>query len=112
MNSWILVVMVAQLVFVAYRWRDRTRPVPFVLGSSAVLGAWAVVLMMPIETHAVVLNMPRGGGAAAARLGALAPVVAAVLAGLLFIGINQLILLGVRAMVNWIWPRARSNNVR
>lgn len=112
MNSYILVVMVAQLVFVAYRWRDRTRPVPFVLGSSAAMGAWALVLFMPIETHAVVLDMPLGGEEAAARLGALVPVVAAVLASLLFIGINQLILLGVRAIVNRIWPRAGSNNVR
>lgn len=112
MNSYILVVMAAQLVFVAYRWRDRTRPVPFVLGSSVALGAWAVVLFMPIGTHAVVLDMPRGGEAAAARLSALVPVAAAVLASLLFIGINQLILLGVRAMVDRIWPRAGSNNVR
>ena len=112
MNSYILIVMVAQLVFVAYRWRDRTRPVPFVLGSSAALGAWAVVLSMPIETHAVVLDMPRGAEGAAARFSALGPVAAAVLASLLFIGINQLILLGVRAIVNRIWPLAGSNNVR
>jgi hypothetical protein len=112
MNSYILLVMVAQLSWVAYRWKNRTRPVPFFLGGLAALGAWAVVLFMPFETHAVVLDMPRGSEGVAASVGAFAPVFAAVVTGLLFIGINQLILLGVRAAVNRIWSRGASNNVR
>lgn len=112
MNSYILFVMVAQLTFVSYRWRDRIRLVPFVLGGSAALGAWALVLLMPIETHAVVLDMPRGSGEVAAGLSAFLPVMAAVVAGLLFFGINQLLLLGVKVLVNRIWPRGAKGNVR
>jgi hypothetical protein len=95
--------MVAQLVWVAYR---------FVIVGSAVLGAWAVVLFIPFETHAVVLDMPRGSGEVAATIGAFAPVTAAVVSGLLLIGINQLILLGVRGAVNRIWSRKDSTNAR
>lgn len=112
MNSYILLVMVAQLAWVAYRWKNRTLPVQFVVVGLAILGAWAVVLFMPFETHAVVLDMPRGSGEVAATVGAFAPVAAGVVTGLLLIGINQIILLGVRAAVNRIWSREDSTNAR
>ena len=105
MNSYILFVAIAQLAFVAYLWRSRTRTVPFVLGGLTALGTWAVVLLMPIETHAVVLDMPRPSGDVAGSVRSSVPTVAAVVGGLLFIGINQLILLGVRALVDRVWPR-------
>lgn len=107
-----LLVMLAQLAWVAYRWKNRTPPVPFVVVGLAVLGAWAVVLFMPFETHAVVLDMPHGSGEVAATVGAFAPMAAAVVTGLLLIGINQLILLGVRAAVNRIWSREGSTDAR
>jgi hypothetical protein len=112
MNIYILLITVAQLAWVAYRWRNRTPPVPFVVVGLAVLGTWAVVLSTPLETHAVVIDMPRGGAELATTVGAFTPVAAAVVTGLLFIGINQLILLGVRAAVNRFWSREGSTNVR
>jgi hypothetical protein len=112
MNSYILLVMVAQLAWAAYRWKNRTPSVPFVVVGLAVLGAWAVVLLTPLETHAVVIDMPRGSREMAATGGAFTPVAAGVVTGLLLIGINQLILLGVRAAVNRIWSREDSTNIR
>lgn len=109
MSSSILIAMVAQLAFVTYRWSKRIRLVPFVLGGLAALSAWAVVLLMPIKTHAVLIDMPRGTAEVASSVGAFVPVVASVVAGLLFIAINQLILFGVRAIVNRTWKRPGGN---
>lgn len=103
MSGYILIAMVAQLAFVAYRWRNRTRLPPFVLAGLAALSAWAFVLLMPIGTHAVLVEMPRGTGQAASSVAAFVPVVAGVVAALLFLAINQVILLGVKTVVNWIW---------
>ena len=103
MNSLILLVPGAQIALAAYRWRARTRMAPFVLGGLAALGAWAAVLFTPLATHSVVVDMPRSNEGLSQTVSTVGPILAAVVVVLLIIGVNQLLLFGVRAIVDRIW---------
>ena len=109
--SWYIyipVLFIVQLVVIAYRWRSRTQPLPFVLGSLIALGAWAALLLfMPYKSHAVKLDMPLESGGNPVVSDALVSVIAMAVGCLLLIGINQLILFAIRAVVNRITARGR-----
>jgi hypothetical protein len=70
------------------------------LGSAVVLGIWIAVLAMPFETHAVKLDMPSGNKGFAEDDDTIVSVLAVVTTCLFFAGINYLLLLGTRIVVN------------
>ena len=75
LSGYILLISLVQLVLVAYWWRNRTRPLPFVLVGLVALGAaWAALLFTPFESHTVMIDMPRGSGVSVASVGSFAAI--------------------------------------
>lgn len=98
----VVLVLLVQLALLAYRWRNKTRLLQFVLLGAAALSLWGVVLFAPITSHAIAVDTPIPGDAS--NIGGIVPLLLIAVGGpLLFIGINYLILLGARSFVNQIW---------
>jgi hypothetical protein len=103
MDSYIALLSLIQLGVVAYWWRSRTRPFPFAIIGLVALGVLAALLFTPDESRVVAVNLPRDPGKSVANPVSYISVFVTVVLTLLFVGINQLILLGVRAVVNRVW---------
>ena len=59
---------------------------------------WGAALFVPVE-HTAVMDMPHGSSAVTTD--AAASVISTVVVACLVVGINQLVLLGIKAVLNW-----------
>src|SRR5438132_10276535 len=98
MSSYIALITLVQFVLVAYWWRKKIRPLPFVLAGLIALVVWAILLSMPFESHAVKIDLPDSEPSASFE--SVATAFTMVTMSLLVVGINQLIFLSIRVVVN------------
>jgi hypothetical protein len=95
-----LLVSIVQILIVGYRWRELTRRLPFsILGGAVVVAVWGAAFFFPFEYRTTVELPPAGQPATNAY--PIVSVISTVVVTFLVAGLNQLLLLGVRAGLNW-----------
>jgi hypothetical protein len=100
LNWYVFLVSIVQILIVGYRWRERARRLPFsILGGAVVVAVWGAAFFFPFEYHTTV-EMP-SGGQPATNAYPIVSVISTVVVTFLVVGLNQLLLLGVRAGLNW-----------
>jgi hypothetical protein len=99
-GSYILLVSLVQYVLVAYWWRNRTDRLPLMFGGLATLALWSMLLFIPFESHTMRIELPAVQRNSVEVLNTSASAITTFFVGIVVVGINQLILIGTRRLVN------------